>query len=242
MPIQSATDLIAYAKRALGEPLVRVNVSDDQALDRLEDALQDYYDYHYSATERRIYKHLITDMDASNEYIIVPDEVIGISSVFIPNPSSNSLPVQEFNDVLWTDVIKNGGGITSWLSSEQHIDTVQNLFKKKAVWQFNRVTHHLYVQIDWDLMKGSYLVYEAIAAIDGNTYADLYNEPWLKRYYTALLKKQWGQNLSKFKNVELPGGMSIDGDQLIQEANEELDQLRSEMLDKFSLAGEIYLG
>lgn len=76
--------------------------------------------------------------------------------------------------------------------------------------------------------------------ITGN--ADVYNDRWLKRYTTAMIKYQWGTNLSKFAGIQMPGGVTLDGPRIMEEARTEMDKIEEEMYIMTSLPSEICTG
>tara|TARA_B100000085_G_scaffold269530_1_gene281018 strand:- start:419 stop:715 length:297 start_codon:yes stop_codon:yes gene_type:complete len=89
--------------------------------------------------------------------------------------------------------------------------------------------------MDWneDINVDEYLIFEVYRILDPNTYTDVYNDRFLKRYLTALLKYQWGSNLSKFQGVQMPGGVTLDGQRILQEAQEEITKIEEEMQLRF---------
>lgn len=241
--VSSRQELIDYAKRTLGEPLVKVNISPEQADDRVDEALQMFWDYHHDGTERVIVKHQVTAQDKQNEFLYTPTDIIGITRVWYSNYSTSSIWTVMFFNKLWLDINTPGSGMSSYIKLSKDLEELDSLFRNKVVWQYNRNSNKLYLQIDWSQVKeGDYIVYEAIMAVNPDTNPEVWNDPWLKAYFVELMRKQWGMNLSKFKNVELPGGMTIDGDQLVSEANENLTRMKEEMLEKYSFIGQIFLG
>jgi hypothetical protein len=102
------------------------------------------------------------------------------------------------------------------------------------LYRFNRLTNRLYIDENWveNIVPGSYILVECYRALDPATTPRVYNDSWLKHYVTALIKKQWATNLKKFNGLQLPGGVTIDGDRLYQEANEEIKELKEEIVNK----------
>jgi len=94
----------------------------------------------------------------------------------------------------------------------------------------------MYLDVDWDnLNKDEFIILECYRALNPNDYTRVYNDPFLKRYLTALIKRQWGQNLIKFTGVKLPGGIEFNGRQLFDDGQRELDEIKVEMLSKYEL-------
>jgi hypothetical protein len=90
--------------------------------------------------------------------------------------------------------------------------------------------------MDWDLVStGEYIVYEAYQKTDPDTYPDVYNDRWLIEYTTQLIKRQWGANLSKFKDIQLPGGITYNGAEIWEQANTKIEELEKEVINSYSM-------
>ena len=110
--------------------------------------------------------------------------------------------------------------------------------------QFNKNMNRLYVSMDWktDVSAGDFMVVECYRILDPNTFTDVYNDMFLKEYATALLKRQWGINLKKFEGVQLPGGVTLNGQKIYDEAIEEIRQLRIDADLRYQLPVEFFTG
>jgi hypothetical protein len=93
-----------------------------------------------------------------------------------------------------------------------------------------------------ELQAGDYLIFEAYVKLDPEIFTEIYNDRYFKEYYTALLKRQWGQNLSKFDGVQLPGGVMLRGGQIVAEANAEIVQIEQEVLRSYELPVDFMTG
>jgi hypothetical protein len=102
------------------------------------------------------------------------------------------------------------------------------------LYRFNRLQGKLFLDINWesDIALGDFIVVECYRALDPTEYAKAWSEPWLKHYVTALFKRQWGVNLKKFGGLTLPGGVTLDGQGLFDEAKAEIDDLEQELMNK----------
>ena len=109
--------------------------------------------------------------------------------------------------------------------------------------RFNRTQNRLYLDINWaqDIPLGDYVIVQGYRALDPTTWTKVWNEPWLKHYTTALFKKQWATNLKKFQGIQLPGGVTLDGDKLYDEATGEIKELEDELQSK-SAPLDFFLG
>lgn len=132
----------------------------------------------------------------------------------------------------------------NFVLTQQHLRTLEMLFSGEQPIRFNRHQNRLYVDFEWgkDIKANEYMIIEAYKIIDPNTYIDVYNDRWLKRYATALIKRQWGLNLKKFGGIQLPGGVQLNGQQIYDEAEAEITTLEQEMQDKYELPAEFILG
>lgn len=228
----SRETLISYCKRKLGDGVIDINVSTDQEGDVVDDALQYYQDYHYDAISRSYLKHQVTASDKTNKYIAIGTSVTGVSNVFPVESSSNvnmfdlryQLRLNDLYDFTDTQMVH-------YAMVSGHMETIDNLMVGHHPFQFSRHEDRLYIYMDWtnDVAEDEYLVIEVHEILDPDTYTSVYNDRWLKRYSTALMKKQWGTNLSKFEGLQLPGGITYSGATMLQEATTELETLETQM-------------
>jgi hypothetical protein len=132
----------------------------------------------------------------------------------------------------------------NFVLTQQHLRTLDMLFSGEQPIRFNRHQNRLYIDFQWgtDIQSGEYLVIEAYRIIDPDSYTNVYNDRWLKRYSTALIKRQWGLNLKKFGGIQLPGGVQLNGQQIYDEAESEIATLEQEMQDKYEVPPEFILG
>jgi len=122
-------------------------------------------------------------------------------------------------------------GLARYDSTKRYINMIQDFFQPEKQIRFNKVTNKLNIDGDWtnDIVEGRYFLIEAYVKIESSQFSEVFNDIWLKRYVTAQIKKQWGANMSKFEGVQLPGGVSLRGDAISSEANEELQKLEEEL-------------
>jgi len=183
--------------------------------------------------------------DTENKYITVPDYVYGVTRVIPFTQGSSSkglfdlqyqLRLNDLYDLTSTSLIY-------YKSVMSHIALLDLELNGYPLYRFNRMTNQLHIDQYWptDIMVDEYVVVEAYRALDPTTWTKIYNEPWLKHYTTALFKKQWGVNLKKFQGIQLPGGVTLDGNALYEEAVAEINQLEDELQNK-SAPLEFFLG
>ena len=120
--------------------------------------------------------------------------------------------------------------------SMSYLETMDYLLNTHKRIRFNIRQDRMYLDVDWDNLKeDEFIILECYRALNPNDFTRVYNDPFLKRYLTSLIKRQWGQNLIKFTGVKLPGGIEFNGRQLFDDAQRELDEIKVEMLSKYEL-------
>ncbi len=241
--VDSREKLKEYCLRRLGSPAIDVNVTDDQIDDRVDDALQFYQDYHYDASERLYKKYQITEEDVAEKVIDFgragqdtswQDQILGIINIFSFGQEGwdtvNMFDMRyqlRLNDLYdFTDV-----SILHYTMVMQHVSLLDDYFTGKTPFNFSRHKNKLHLYCDWgsDVAVGNYIIIECDQIINPEQYKEVYNDMWLKRYTTALIKRQWGQNLSKYDGITLPGGLTYNGQTILDSANEEISLLHEEM-------------
>lgn len=240
-------EFAAYCLRALGDPVVQINVSDDQIEDRIDEALKRYQDFHMDATERVFVTHLITEDDQTNRYITLDPSILSVVKVFSPfepRASADLLfdPQSQFNASMMMGFIN--GGIVPYVIGRQHQALVTETFRGKPLTRFTRHKNRLYIDVDWDnnFPAGYYVIADCYQLIDPDDYENIWSDQWLQRYATALLKRQWGQNLSKYTGIALPGNVTLDGKSMYMEAMAEIAALDVELDLKYQLPPEFFVG
>jgi hypothetical protein len=227
------TELKDYCLRRLGSPVIEINVDEDQLQDRIDDALAFYRDYHYDGTDRTFLKHQLTASDITNEYISIPTTINDVINIF---PLGNSTSANNLFNAKYQITLNDiqdwsGYQFGTYVMSMERIALMQELLVGMQRFRFNRHTDRLYIDTDWSArVADEYIVLECYQTTDPETYSQVYGDWWLRRYTTALIKKQWGQNLSKFEGMQLPGGVTFNGTQILQDANEEIAKLEEEVI------------
>jgi len=257
-----------YALRALGKPVIDINVDDDQLEDRLDEAYQYYAQYHYDGIRRTYLKYQYTQadydrmtVDGSNEsvtknsvtstfkegqnFIVVPESVISVINLF---PFSNKgnlnlfdvryqLRLNDLYDFSSTSVINYDNVL-------RHLDFLDHILVGEKPLRFNQNDNRLYIDMDWknDIAVGEYLVIECYRKLDPTTFTDVNDDLFLKRYVTALFKKQWGANLSKFNGVAMLGGVTLNGQQIYSEALSDIEKLETELRTTYELNPAMMIG
>ena len=113
----------------------------------------------------------------------------------------------------------------------RHLDFLDHVLVGEKPLRYSQMDNRLYIDMDWknDLQVGEYLVIECYRKLDPNEHTDIYNDIYLKRYVTALIKRQWGANLSKFNGVTMVGGVTLNGGDILREAQQDIEKLETEI-------------
>lgn len=241
--IRSREELKQYALRALGAPVIEVNVADEQLEDRLDDAIEYYNMYHYDGVERMYLKHLITDTNMTNKYIQLPDDIRGITRVFSLNANSSN-SILNYETQFRMDMIANlhNSNITDYQMTMNHLQMLDTLLSGQNQLRFNKNNGKLYIDMNWDkLSPFHYIIVDCYQAIDPELETKMYDDVWLKAYVIAKFKMQWGQNLSKYNGVSLPGGVTIDGQSMYDTAVSELSALEQQAANESGLL-DMFIG
>jgi hypothetical protein len=238
MAISSRDDFKEYCLRKLGKPVIEINVDDDQVEDRVDEALKYYWDYHFDGTEKVFYKKQITAEDIANKYITLPQNIIGAVSIF---DIGDFIAVNNIFNIRYQIALNDLYTLTyqsmvPYYMAFQQIQLLEQLLVGKQPIRYNRNTNKLFVDTDWNkLTAGYFLVVEAYSIVDPVEFTDVWNDRWLQRYATELIKKQWGSNLTKFVGMQLPGGITFNGEKIYNDAHDAIEKLEAEMISSYSL-------
>tara|TARA_Y100001963_G_C6791691_1_gene455822 strand:+ start:6646 stop:7401 length:756 start_codon:yes stop_codon:yes gene_type:complete len=248
-PTSRAT-LIDYCKRRLGDPVLEINVDEDQMEDRIDEALQYYQEFHSDATKRTYLKHLITGTDVTNEYIDISSDIIFVSKLFPISSSFNSS--YNFFDIKYQMMLNDIADLQNWAGDlayyeqmQQYLSLLDMKLNGTPQVQFSRRENRLYIFGDFgdeDIKAGEYIIAEVYTILDPDTNTSIYNDMWLKEYSTALIKQQWGQNLIKFEGMQLPGGVTLNGRQMYDDASGEIEKLRENIRLEHELPPDFLVG
>jgi hypothetical protein len=222
-----------YLLRALGAPILRINVTDEQVDDRIEEALSLYYDYHFDGSFKIYYKHQVTTEDRENKFIPIPDYIHGVVNIFdmgMNVTSTNSLFSLQYQLVQNEVYTLLGASMVPYYTTMSHLQLIEQLLVGKKPLRYNRHLNRLNIDMNWDtVVEGTYIIVEAYAVTDPELYPDVWNDRWLKEYCIALVKRQWGSNLSKFQGIQMAGGVTFNGAELYAQAEQDLQRLREEL-------------
>ena len=178
------------------------------------------------------------NFEENSNFLKIPDDVIGVNKVFRFDSSSISsgmfsVKYQLFlNDIYWVGASE----LLSYSMVKSHLETIDRLLTTDKQIRFNKTQGKLYIDIEWNnATVDDYIIIDCYRALDPSTNQLVWNNYFLKRYATALIKRQWGQNLIKFQGVKLPGGIELNGRPIYEDAERELTELRQAMISEYEL-------
>lgn len=188
----------------------------------------------------------ITLGNYDKQYLELSDAVVGVVKIM---PFSSRTRGIDLFDVRYQILLNDLYSLQStdmiyYTQVKTQLQLIQDLLVGAKPVRFNRHQNRLYIDMDWktDVDIGEYVVVEAYRILDPTVFTDVYNDGFLKRYATALIKRQWGINLKKFEGVQLPGGVTLNGQKIFDEAQEEITNLKEEAQSTFQLPTDFFIG
>jgi len=239
MAITTRKQFKEYILRRLGSPVIDINVDDEQIEDRIDDALLKFRDYHFDGMQHVYYPHKLTQTDLDNEYITLPDDFVGVTRIFDINDSYGAMNLFNVRYQLHLNELFNisSVSVTPYVVAMRHIEFLEEVFVGKKPIRYNRNTDKLYIDMNWkdDTIAGQYVIIDGYREVNPEEYPDVWDEPWLKQYATALVKRQWGEHLKLYEGMNLPGGITFNGQKIWDEATEEIQKLEDTVINDYSL-------
>lgn len=240
MKPSTRSELIEYCMRNLGAPVLDINVDEDQVEDRIDEALQVFQEYHSDAITPIYYRHIVEQEDIDNRWIPINDGITSVQSVLPLSSIGQSSSHLNMFDIRYqlalNDLFNIGliGELANYYQTKQYIELLSEVMNPMPRIKFNRHMNRLDLYVNWnDVKVGDSLIIQCQQIVDPELYADVYNDMFLKRYATALIKRQWGVNLKKFEGITLPGGVTLNGQIIYTEASEEIKSIEEEMQLKY---------
>jgi len=241
--ITTRTDFKDYCLRRLGFPVIDINVDDDQVEDRIDDALQYWQDYHFDGLQKIYYIKKVDQTDVDQKYLDLSNvtdssnnalDIVGISRIFPITDSQATINMFDLRYQLRLNELYDftSASYVNYTLTQQHLRSLELMFTGEVPIRFQRHMRRLYIDWGWGASEapvGTTVVAEAYANIDPTVYTRVWNDRWLKEYATALIKRSWGNNLKKFAGLQLPGGVTLNGDKIYEEAAAEIEKLEQEM-------------
>ena len=254
---QSRNQLIDYCLRRLGHPVIEINIDDEQIEDRLDDALQMFMEYNSEGSSRIAQFVEITEAMITNKYIDLNaafggaynDRILSVNRVFPINSQATSVNFfdlkyqMRLNDL--NDLHTGIGDLAYLEQMEQYLSTIDLKLTGHPQVNFSRIDAKLYIQGDLgaggELSAGDKIMIEMFVST-ATSLANVYNNMFLKEYTTSLMKLQWGENLVKFDGITLPGGVTLNGRQIVEDAKAEIEIIRQRMFNEYDTPVDFFVG
>ncbi len=269
--VTTRTQLGEHAFRALGAPVIDINVDDDQLEDRIDDAIQFYQEYHSDAIQRVYYKHQLLAADVTNSYIELPNTITSIVRLLDMGQGGSVESLFNVNyhmrlQDMWSMSAAGSKNLQLYTQRMSHLALLDDRLNSTELLRYNRHTNKLWIDEGFQGLtggvcsdtqytskttcetasetwtEGSYIIIEAYQIVDPTATAAVYNDMFLKRYVTSLVKRQWGQNLIKFEGMQLPGGVTMNGQLIYDQAQEEILKIEEEMQLNYQLPDDFLMG
>ena len=280
-----------YCLRALGKPVIDINVDADQIEDRIDEAVQYFAQYHTDGVERMYLKYKVTAADKvrlrknkdfnviekgtyadnieletgtntvlegkgdlikedgtpihtedstivetayqeTQNYLVIPDAVISVINIFPLSDRANLNMFDVRYQLRLNDLYDfSSTSIVHYEMTMKHLDFLDHILVGEKPMRFNQLSNRLYIDQDWtnDISADEYLIIECYRKLDPDAHTDIFDDLYLKRYATTLIKRQWGQNLSKFSGTAMLGGVTLNGPELFSTALDEQSKLEEEI-------------
>ena len=191
------------------------------------------------------YGTTISNWYETSNFLQVPDSVVGVEKIFKFDTSTISggmfsIKYQLFlNDLYYFNSVE----LLQYAMVKSYLEDIDYLLTTDKQIRFNKRQDRLYLDVDWGAeTEGNWLILDCYRALDPTSFTQVYNDPFLKQYLTALIKRQWGQNLIKFKGVKLPGGIELNGREIYDDAERDIEALRSRMTSEYELPPYDFVG
>jgi hypothetical protein len=275
MAISTRQEFIDFTYRALGAPVLQINIDPQQAEDRLNEALEYMYERHFEFNNRALFVKQVTQADISKRYFEVADfgNALGAQQKTYPDGSTGLWPASsdivtvtkcypagnvvgdyifdlryqltlfDFFGLYFNQTGFSSGPMATYMEGMSYLKLVNDVFNYPSSFTYNRTTQRLFLDTDHSkILNGSYLLIETYVKLDPSLYPQAWNDRVFQKYYAALLKKQWAQNLSKFAGVPLPGGASLNAAAMMQDAVREIAEIDGVLLRTHELPVDPMIG
>lgn len=239
---QEFTDFIM---RRLGAPAITINLSEEQASDIIDQAIYYWQEFHMDGSNKTYYAYPLQQTDIDNKYITVPPEMIGVTRMFPIGQaiSSDALFNMRYQFVMNDLYSLANVSLVPYYMTMMHIAQLEEVLVGQQPIRFNRHQGGIvYLDMDWSIAcVGEIILVEGYLGLDPATYPDVWKDRWLQDYTTALMGRQWADNLSKF-DVVMPAGMKINADKLYEKYNRKVEDMESKVVRDYGMPLDVRMG
>jgi hypothetical protein len=228
----SREDFSEWCLRKLGHPVISINVTEDQINDRIDEALEFWRDYFYDGSELVYIKHELTAEDVEQGFVYVPERLLGVVRIFdFGGSTSGGMFNAQYQFALNNVADVAGYNTQHYYMTMQHMELIREVMVGRPMVRYNRHSNKLFLDMSKSkLIPGMFILIEAYDIIDEEEYADVWRDRWLQNYATVLIKEQWGNNLTKFVNAQLVGGIQFNGEQILSTAVDERRRIEEDAI------------
>lgn len=246
MPIANCReDLKNYCLRSLGAPVIQINVTPDQIEDKIDDALAVYWEFHHEGSYRDYVTHVLTADNMATKRVPVDPWIYTVLRVLRLGAADSlaNLEYTAFMQRLGQQFIIGGEGLVNYTISMSYLGLLNDFFSPEKIINFNQRRN--YVQIESamnDYKVGDIIVLEVYRLTDPHLFREVWNDFWLQSYTTALIKRQWGQNMLKYDGFQMPSGITLNGRAIYQDALTEIAELEAKLQSQETLPVDFFVG
>lgn len=242
--ITCRTDLKSYCLRKLGAPALQINVTPDQIEDRIDDALMVYWEHHHEGSYRDFVMVSVTPEVYSTRQVTLDPWVYSVLNILMLD-SANSAINLEYASVMQTygSLITANGGLVNYTVASSYLSTVKELLGYRPLLRFNQRHNIVHIDSSLDVYPvGAIMAFEVYRFSDPETYRETWSDGWLRDYTTALIKRQWGQNMLKYNGFQLPSGITLDGRAIYEDALRDIEILEQKLFSSEILPPDFMVG
>jgi len=246
--ITTRAELIDYALRELGHPVIEINVDRSQLEDRVNDALDLFWEFHADGSELTYLTHKVTAEDISNGFIELPTDILSVLKLMNLEGSATGIANVNVQYQAYLSDMMNisritRGGLSSYYITDSFLALTNNTLNTPKRIDFNHHHGKLFIHGGWsNIPVDTFLGIECYKRVSSEDAPEIYNSRWLKRYVVALFKRQWGNNLIKYGNAQLPGGMTINAETFYNDGRADCTALEEELRNDYEYPCDFYMG
>ena len=235
-----------WCLRKLGAPTIEINVTEEQVDDRIDEALNLFAKYHFDGSEKQYYKYALQAADITNQYITLPENILGVSNIF---PVGDAYSTNNLFNIRYQLILNDlydlaNIDLVPYYTAMMHIALIEEVFVGQQPIRFNHYKRQLFIDMDWSLVveQNYWIIVECYSVIDPDQYTEVWSDEWLQHYATALIKENWGEVLSKWQNTPTVGGLTLNWQAIKEEAKLEIKALKEELINTYSLPTAMFIG
>lgn len=234
-PIKTREDFKQYCLRKLGNGIITLNLTNEQIDDCINDAVKWCQEFLDEGNFLEFYVHKINQDDLNRHYFQLTDDVLAVHDfIYETNYIGSTLNniFQLSTIALVNNLTVPSSGLSDWYFMKMNLETLNALMRGACPWRFDYNNARLYVDQDWATYfpLNHYVVAQLWTATNPSTNVKMWNNNYMKKYAIALLQEQWGNNLIKYEGIKLPGGINLNANKIIENAQSQLTKLQEEVI------------